>query len=1182
MELKCVLVKDWMQKPYWFQPMKCQTLPPAQFQRRKMVAVMAYRRTLLRRIRSSPLPRAPSSVTRDVSLPETVIFARSFAVLTENDGRVPRETALQRLTETSQRIWRLRAAVNLAEQSLPFDKGTRFYSRRVAEALEQSNYNRAWGIMQTLHQRYPHKVMLYPYTYNLLLRHLCKLQKTLSNANLSRILALLDVMIAHGCADQTSFQVAMAACSRARDLPRAVHVLEKMKEYGRTPDERIYGFLINCCARKQGLVKTAERYFAEMLSEGVKPTVIAVNAMLRVFARDAGRSMEIMEIVQRARDEFHVTPNTVTTRTVVYYLLCEGDVGGAVEFLRSVDKECSDGKAVKLPVRRPVVNAAVDACRQRRDWSLAEYALTLLARTDEDEYSTDIANDRRDSAVLEQLIGKRDGFSASVVWALDECDWSRVARPQQEAFLLNQSRKQSVARALERMQARKARSKADQFMERLSLKLEGKLRVLDEMIEAKSADAADFNAVLGLCGRQGELADARGVLSKMKLYAKTLPECEPTTWSYNALLNACAVRGDVHQIESIVNEMMENALQPDAVTMNTVIKAHDVNLKLTAAESAQTRLNTVMQALSFFEWCTEDLKLDAGAATYFMLFHLFASYLARPDESDTSVNNGGDGRGNGVAGDEELSQEGELMEWMTEFITTTCRDAPLASLDIRVFNKAFDYYQRLGAVDESFALFTLMKKRGIEPDDATIGLMFATCASQQEFHVGLNFLDHLMAVDGYKPSLKVLNGAMQLCAHSKNPDGALDLFRAIETSGVFEPTVESYEPVVYAYARVGNLSRAWDMANEMKEKLGRVTVGIYDRILLACAEASLPGRALEVLSVMQHTRGLNPTVISYNTALEAFVRAGERAAWWRKNRMNWEGEDEDAECDDEASDEDFDAALDELEERGPDDDGSKEAQSTGSSKATTEDFEREQREKAAWARASIVGLLEEMQRSGVNPDSTTYERAIAACSVNEDNEGVVAIFDRLVHRKRGEHGAVLENDRVSASSFSAYLAACACLQYSDRVVEGPTLLHNWHQATGLVPPVFVVTQLVDALEGAGEWRRAVRILPEMQTLFGAPPSVAVFNRVMHMCNHEGEHHLVGQIFATMQDAAAYRVYPDAESYIQWIYAEEQRENWAAATDLFVEMQKKCPSEEISPSQLQKIALGQYRLRQSSQ
>ncbi|KAF4032692.1 Pentatricopeptide repeat-containing protein 3 [Phytophthora infestans] len=1129
--------------------------------------VMAFRRGMLRWIHSPTLASAIRASSRVSSLPAEGIHTRQLAVLASNDEQGDHQRALLGLTEASKLSWRLRAVVKDVEQSLPSERGRRFYNRRVVESLEQGDLNRAWAIVETLHQRHPDRAVLWPYTYNLLLRHYCRQQKTLMNANLTRILALLDVMVAHGCADQTSFEVAMAACSRARHLRSARHVLNKMEENGREPDARIYGFSINCCARKQGLVSTAEEYFDEMLATGVKPTILVVNSLLRVYSRGVGRSKVMLELVKRARDEFGLVPSTVTTRTMVYYLLCEGDVHNAVEYLRNVEKEFAPVGTIKLPVTRQVLNSLVDTCRQRGDWSSAEYVLSLVARIDkEDALVVETERDAQNTIQLEKLVANRDCKSPPIVWALDEQNWTRMTQTRQEDFFRNQSQKQNLERAEERMHLRASSSRTDRSIQKQSLKLEGKLRLLDGITRTGNASANDFNAVLGACGRQGQLAQAVSVLSKMKKYAESVPECAPTTWSYNALLNACAVRGDTQEIEAIVNEMLDNDLNPDQVTMNTVIKAHITNLKNVVGGTSQTRVDTVMQALSFFEWSTENQKLESGAATYYSLFRLFATYLETPNEGNTNLAD--DGIDDDVEENDEdfiIGQEGELVAWMSEFITTTCRDAPLSSLDVGVFNNAFDYYHRLGDVDESFALFNVMKERGFQPDDATLGLMFATCAAQQQFDVGLNFLDHLMTNDGYKPTLKVLSGAMQLCANSKNPDGALELFRAIETSGAFTPTVETYEPVVFAYARVGNVTSAWEMANKMEEQLGRVSISIYNRILLACVEAALPGRALEVLGIIRHKDGVTPDVISYNTALEAFVRAGERAAWWRKNNNN-QGKDSDAEFDDE---------LRSNEEAELDSDDSDQTQAT-----LSQENETQQREKAAWARASVLDLLEEMQRRRVKPDMTTFERAIAVCSVNEDFEGVVTVFDKLVDRKRGKDAINLRSDLVSDSSLTAYLVACTSLRDRDRVVEAPILLHKWHTATGQIPPEFVVTQLLDSLEVLGEWRCAVRMLPDWQAQFGVSPSVQVFNRVMQMCNHAGEHQLVAPIFATMQDATAYRVYPDAESYIQRISAEEQRENWVAATDLFVEMQKRFPSEEISHQQLQKLALGRYRLRQN--
>lgn len=838
------------------------------------------------------------------------------------------------------------------------------------------------------------------------------------------------------------------------------------------------------------------------------------------------------------------------------------------------------------------MNALIDACRQRGKWSYADYALALVARTDGKSVSRSASTveHAQNTTKLRTLVARRDASSAAVVWDQHTQDWSQLTRPEQKSYFLHRNQHESFERALENMHLRTASLDVNRGIQRLSLKLESKLRVLDELVRTKTACSAHFNTVLGTCGRQGALASAVSVFIKMKQYAKTTPECNPTTRSYNMLLNAYAVCGDTRGTEAIASDMIKNDVQLDQVTMNTMLKAHVTKLKNGLRESRRAHFDIMVQALSSFEWCTEDQKLDPGAVTYYLLFRLFATYLEIVSKGDYEP--AGLTRSNS---DDSSNEEGtqrqddELVAWMGEFISTTCRDAPLGSLDIGVFNNAFNYYFQLGDVDKSFRLFELMKKRELSPDNTTLGLMFATCASQQQFEVGLRFLDYLMTTDGYKPTLKVLGGAMQLCANSKNPDGALELFRAIEISGTFSPTVETYEPVVFAYARVGNVTRAWEIANEMEEKLGRTSIGIYNRILLACVEAALPGRALEVLGVIRLKEGVSPDVISYNTALEAFVRAGERAAWWKRNESTWGEEDilhdEDAEYD--TNEDGWDVnkygQSDSVQEGNAVDFGFKSAppidDGCSVKVVSTHDHQLEQRDKAAWVRASVVNLLDEMRRDRVKPDMTTYERAIAACSVNKDSEGVISIFDTLIDRKRGESAVELRSDLVTESSFSAYLVECTALRDKDRVIEAPVLLHKWYATTGQVASLFVVTQMLDSLEELGEWRRAVRLLPEWQTTFGVVPSVAVFNRVMQMCNRAEEYQLVAPIFVTMQDTAAYHVQPDAESYIQRIYAEEQRENWVAATDLFVEMQKRYPRDEISYNQLQKIALGRYRLRQ---
>ncbi|CEG40935.1 FOG: PPR repeat [Plasmopara halstedii] len=804
--------------------------------------------------------------------------------------------------------------------------------------------------------------------------------------------------------------------------------------------------------------------------------------------------------------------------------------------------------------------------------------------------SVEIGNQHDVSSKLANLVEKCDASFPAIVWALDEQDWSQKNQPHQKAFFKSRNLMESIERALEKYDMNAA-VRAPSSISRLSLNLDGKLLVLEELINAKSARLDDFNAVLGACGKQGWSADAKTVLNKMFVYAESFPHCAPTAWSFNALLNSCAAQGDVHELESILKDMINNELQPDQVTMNTLLKAFIKNLRKYNNGNNKKRFRTVVHALSFFKWCTEDLKLDPDAATFYSLFRLFSTYLETFDDSSVAVvyeteTQMFDDFEENEEGD-MVSQDRELMVWMSDLIATTCRDAPAAALDIGVFNNAFDYYRKLGDVDQTFALYNIMRKREIQPNDLTLGLLFATCAIQQQFEKGLKFLDHLMTSDGYMPSLKALTGAMQLYANARNPDGALGIIRAMETSKAFTLTTETYEPVVFAYARVGNVISAWEIAEEIQEKFGRVSINIYNRVLLACAEAALPGRALDVLSLIRSEENVTLDIISFNTTLDAFVRAGMRAAWSRKTHKYTLESDEQANYAEHKRVDNrngYEHEMDGEYQRGRmvnSDNSDQTIEIEGKELEATllRKDELNQRMKAAWVRASVIGLLEEMQEIRVKPDLTSYEHAIAACNVNKDFEGVIAIFDRLIRRKRCNDVIDLKSKLVSESSLAAYISACTATRDKNRIVEAPTLLHKWHLATGNIPPEFVVTQLLKSLETLGEWRCAVRMLPDWQVLFGIPPGVAVFNKVMEMCNNAEKHELVAPIFITMQGLAVYRIIPDVDSYIERIYAEEQRENWVIATDLFVEMQQRFSTEEISHYQLRKLNLGRYSLRQ---
>jgi pentatricopeptide repeat protein len=446
-----------------------------------------------------------------------------------------------------------------------------------------------------------------------------------------------------------------------------------------------------------------------------------------------------------------------------------------------------------------------------------------------------------------------------------------------------------------------------------------------------------------------------------------------------------------------------------------------------------------------------------------------------------------------------------------------------------------------------------MNARGISIDDATFGLVFAAASSADDSEVGLNFLQHAMDNVDYQPTVQVMNGAIELCAATHNPGGALELFNSMEASGLLVPDEKSYIQVIRALARVGNVKKALTFATAMKDRLGYCSVDSYNRVLQACAVSGHSEQALSVLEDMTQQEGLVPDVVTFEMILKAFVKAGAIHA----KRVGGNKQ-----------------AQDDIDEEYPD--GEEWLPAEGDSDSTQSPSNTQ----LSRVGDVIVSLLSEMHRYGIAPSGLTYSRAVSACAVRGDREGVLKVFDDLIAVWKRSAGLDNMTSLFSDVTLSEYITACQSSQDSERLLELAQLLGDDFQRSdghGAVSSR-VLLELMNAFESVGKWRRALQMLRDMDMAYGVTPSVMLFNRVMEMCNAAGEHQSVHLIFLTMQNSLAYLVDPNVGSYIQAIYAAEQMEEWTRATNLFLAMQQNCPKEEIRPADLQKIALGRYSER----
>ncbi|GAB9466474.1 Ppr repeat protein [Globisporangium polare] len=1035
--------------------------------------------------------------------------------------------------------------------------------------------------------------------------------------DVNQALALLDEMVALDRVSTRSFNTALVACSKKRKLKQAARVLQQMREAGKTPGPFAFANVINCCSKGDGNVHAATKLWDEMLNDGVEPSIEVVNCMLRVFSRANGRSQDALAFFRDAIQAFDLAPDAISISTLVQALLQDAETDDVVDFL----EELQSGRQNQLKVELSVLNAVLDACRQLGGWENAVRVQDLILSQHQS------SSDRNaDTKRLIALCEAQDASAPSVAWALAARNTPISARDQQKELLKKEKQSpahlrkvlqeilstleeknessslSSVLRRVENMKQwervfvanpiddvekffrmcqqlenaaanRKTSETAllgvrmyNHFLfalARHSDKLETALQTLDKMIERQIVDETSFNNVLAMCSRFGRLKVAEQVLEKMKLL-----EYKPSTFSYNALLNCCALKRDVTKAETSYEELKTQGLSPDVVTINTLLKTYASMTKrasqrhkahLLGENEKKSESNYAQRALQLFQRSSRKLKIEPTAATYFSLFRTFVQEADRV-----------------AAFDEEHDEEDDddyddgLHDQIAPLIKRICTEAPVERLDGAVFNASIDYFQRLGDVKTCFDLFNTMKVRGFEPNDTTLSLLFAACAREEQVDTGLKFLHYLMDEQHFQPTIDVLNGAIQLCASSGSPQNALELFNGIQSSGgLLQANEATFEHLIHAFGRQGDVTLALEYTHAMKEQLGVASTNAYNRVLQACATASAPLEALEILQHMRENEGLVQNAVSYNMVLKAFAKVTHKRS--QEEDGDSDEEEEDGYEDDEETGDIFgaedhdgneDRAFDIVEEADGDENKREYA-------AVDAEARRVEAEKV---RNLISELLEDMHNNGVPPSSITYTRAIAACAIRGDTYGVLLFFDELLHSGSGSSEVAR---LLSESSLQNYLKACSRTRDLDRVTDVMKLLTEWHNTSGNAISPRVILQVLNTLEDLGQWRRAVVVLRDLETTYGVRPNVVFFNRVMEMCNTAGEFSFVDQIFTTMRDAAAYRIFPTSQSYIEAIFAAEQREEWVQATNLFMEMQNKCAKDDISTAQLQKIALGRY-------
>ncbi|XP_054815078.1 putative pentatricopeptide repeat-containing protein At1g53330 [Prosopis cineraria] len=266
-----------------------------------------------------------------------------------------------------------------------------------------------------------------------------------------------------------------------------------------------------------------------------------------------------------------------------------------------------------------------------------------------------------------------------------------------------------------------------------------------------------LNALLN-CGQYKKM---REILSGMNEYGK------PDACTYNILINACCVGGDIEQARTMFDEMLRNGVRPTVVTFGTLINGLCLN-------------GEIQEALKLKEDMTRDFKLKPNVFLYTTLL-------------------------------KGLCQIGEL-SWAFRIKDEMVRNK--VKLDSAVYNTLIDALFKVGRKEEALVVMEEMKKSGCKPDLVTCNVMISEYCREKNFEEAYKILEQ---TEIFKPDVVNYNVIIgSLCREGKSIE-ASELFQDMPRRGC-APDVVSYRTLFDGLCNCMHFKEAAFILDEMMFK----------------------------------------------------------------------------------------------------------------------------------------------------------------------------------------------------------------------------------------------------------------------------------------------------------------------------------------------------------------------------
>ncbi|KAK1308272.1 Pentatricopeptide repeat-containing protein [Acorus calamus] len=402
--------------------------------------------------------------------------------------------------------------------------------------------------------------------------------------------------------------------------------------------------------------------------------------------------------------------------------------------------------------------------------------------------------------------------------------------------------------------------------------------------------AATYNTLIDLYAKAGRLADASDAFADMLRTG-----IAPDTYTFNTMIYISGHRGDLSEAEQLLGKMDERGILPDIKTFNILLTlyASAGNVKAFFAcydriKGLKLRPDVVTHRIVLHSLCQMKLVREVDKMINRMeRFGVVIDEQSLPVVVKLYVDEGMIEKANGfyekhcvrVGGISPINYAAIIDVYAEKGLWEEAEAVFLGKGDaigrekhVEEYNVLIKAYGKARMCDKAFALFGGMRSNGVWPDECTYNSLIQM-ASVCELPVkARGLLVEMREKAGFRPRYETFSAVIASHARMGLVSDAVNVYEEMMRSGV-EPNEVVYGTLIDAFAEVGDVDGALLYYSIMEESGLPVNQIVLTSLIKAYGKVGHWEDAQELYSKMMDLEG-GPDVIASNSMIKIYTGLG--------------------------------------------------------------------------------------------------------------------------------------------------------------------------------------------------------------------------------------------------------------------------------------------------------------------